>query len=551
LTLAVAALVGLLGMSPCLSQGQNPRQVPDFGLMMHDDGDNSFQSAEPSEAIARIRADMEQVSATDVRTYVYCIGTGVLYYPSRAGSPIGWRRLPSDDKPQWGRVERARAGFARDADPIRAAGEALKARGRYFILSHRMNDSHFMGAPEASPLTERFWLEHRELAIGEARSPIKARPNYGRLLDFTHADVRAHTLGIITEAVERYQDVIDGFHLDFSRTPFLFPRDTGAERKGLITELVAGVRRRLDELAARNGRPYYLFVQVPPSLRNALWAGLDVKQWIGRDLVDVVMPSQLMTIAPDMPVDEFAAIAHGKGVKVYPAVHSRKPIGWPFSAAGPAADLKGTEKFMPDAAYVYGTARNYLARGADGFLLYNWAARSWLRAPWFADMAAKLSSKTFAADDPLVYGASHAFYFDSEDSYEYRKPLPKVLQAGATAKVPVEIGGDVDCRVSLCLLRIGLSEGDRRMTNVTVSVNGRPVAELVRERLARMGVMPAAPLSEGRRYAAAEFYAYIDLTDVMLRQGTNEVTVSSSGSPLVAEVLFGIFGAREPSGTRR
>src|SRR5262249_22811295 len=148
---------------------------------------------------------------------------------------------------------------------------------------------------------------------------------------------------------------------------------------------------------------------VPPSLRNATWAGLDVVTWMRRALVDVVSPAQLMTIAQDMPIGEFVLAGKGNGVKVYPALHSRRQIGWPLSKM-PDADLRNPENAQPENAYVIGAASNFLAQGADGLELYNWAARSWVKAPWFREIAEKMATRRISSGDDLVFAIPHAYY---------------------------------------------------------------------------------------------------------------------------------------------
>ena len=76
---------------------------------------------------------------------------------------------------------------------------------------------------------------------------------------------------------------------------------------------------------------------MPPSLRNCRWAGLEVESWIERRLVDVVSPAQLMTLAHDMPVDEFVKLAKPVGCKVYPSLYPRTGYHWDL-VREPSAD---------------------------------------------------------------------------------------------------------------------------------------------------------------------------------------------------------------------
>src|SRR5258706_9626378 len=134
-----------------------------------------------------------------------------------------------------------------------------------------MNDMHFVVDPDNYPLTGEFWLSHRDLRIG--RSPV-AGWDYSNLFDYAHEPVRAYRLAIIREALTRYADLMDGFELDLNRFQVFFAPGQVAANAHLLTTMVARVRGWLDELGAERKRTYFLFVRVPPALRNCAWSGI-------------------------------------------------------------------------------------------------------------------------------------------------------------------------------------------------------------------------------------------------------------------------------------
>src|SRR5690606_34576980 len=83
------------------------RPVPDFNVMLNDDGDWTFRSADPTQTEAHLKAAVDGLAGTAVKTYVRCVGLGsdVLYFPTQAGDPVGWR----DADKQQAYLEMARA----------------------------------------------------------------------------------------------------------------------------------------------------------------------------------------------------------------------------------------------------------------------------------------------------------------------------------------------------------------------------------------------------------------------------------------------------------
>src|SRR5690606_8360724 len=120
--------------------------------------------------------------------------------------------------------------------------------------SLRMNDSHIMRDPENYPLTGEFYLANRDLIIKDGPWPFNQKM-YANLLDYTHEKVRNYRLDVIFEAIDRNVQYIDGFELDFNRVQVFFPAGKGEERAHLITDLVRKVRRKLDQVSAKQGRP--------------------------------------------------------------------------------------------------------------------------------------------------------------------------------------------------------------------------------------------------------------------------------------------------------
>jgi hypothetical protein len=450
---ALCFLIILTGLAPGSLLG---RAVPDLGLILNDDGDYSFIDSDPQYSVACLRAGIDALSGTPVRTLMYSVGAGsdVLYYPTHVASIWGWRKTrydqpkprPAGEDDGWPvRIQKIVTGMRAGIDPIRVAGEEAKSLGMRFFPSYRMNDDHFMFDPYQYPLTGEFWMEHHDQLIIRD-SPILSQNAYGNLFDYSYRDVRGYRLSIIHEIIDRYEDIMSGIELDFNRVQVFFPRGTASDRAHLLTDVVRQVRTWLDSAANKNGHQYYLVVRVPPTLQNCHWAGLEVEKWMREGLVDVISPSQLMTLAHDMPIDDFVSQGAPNGCKVYPSLYPMTSYSWPFGRSLEATDfsLPPSQEVSPE--IVRGAAANYWAMGADGFELFNFHHEDTGARPYsdrvYRIMRDLAGPKTLELADK-VFAITPGYYLDYEDTYEYAKQLPVTLKPGFRQQLKLFVGEDL------------------------------------------------------------------------------------------------------------
>ncbi|WP_432799636.1 hypothetical protein [Poriferisphaera sp. WC338] len=541
------------------------RELPDFGLMLNDDGDFSFVGVTPQRSVEDLQAHVGALAGTVVKTLTYGAGVDVVYYPTEIGSVWRWRDTPLDtpvenpknENEMWHqRISKIVDGLAAGIDPIRVAGEKAKSLGMYFMPSYRMNDDHFIFDPFESPLTGEFWIEnHETMTIKD--SPILSDDHYGNLLDFSHKEVREYRLGIIFEMIDRYQDIMDGFELDFNRSQVLFPRGKGPERAPLITDMVRQIRKKLNKLGKTNGREYYLLVRVPPSLKNCMWAGMDIAAWMDQKLVDVLIPAQLMTLAHDMPIHEFVALAEPAGAQVYPAIYPRTIYRWPLLANPTPANFKSTAAREVTSALVRGAAANYWDMGASGFQLFNFHHEDWGVRPYtdrvyriFRDLA---SPQSLVLADK-VYAVTPGFYLDHEDTYQYRKQIPTSINVGSSTRMTFPVGEDYSDPSAATypdktVLMIGFNDLPQK-AKISISLNGSKIYDgpTADHLIDPDGV---APVTSAAKSASLLFQIPID-KPALLVQGENVLEVSidtskvKSGAAVeIAQCEVGVFYDRK------
>ena len=513
-----------------------PRERPDFGLIYNDDADLAFVVPDRSHSEALLRANLQALADTPVKTLVYCIGMGgdLLYYDTQVASRAGWRSSP-DEKPGSllaKRMENARVCIAQGADAVRTAGEAAKKIGLRFIPSLRMNDAHFMVNPDAHAMTSEFWFKHRRThTIKE--SPLAFQPAYGNLLDYTHDEVRQLRLNMVKEVLARNRDLVDGFELDFNRFQVFFPKGAAGRGAILMTGLVRAVRAELDRVSREVSRPLHLFVRVPPSLADCITAGLDLEGWIRDGLVDLVSPAQLMTLAGDMPIADLAELCRQHGVRLHPSLYPRTSWRLPFPAARP--DRYAGARPSRDASLeeIRGSASAYRTLGVDGFYLFNFYNAFGTTRPHDArlyQVFRDLARAENPVGEPVVYAVTKRYYHDGPGSYAYAKQLPAKVSAGNPVLVTLTAGED-PARSPFPLVACELRLGFRYLppeSRIRVLLNDTPVYE---GSSAEANATLTSPYLAGTRQPAdlADLYLHLPLaTPTVVRFGKNQVTVSVS-----------------------
>ena len=538
------------------------RDVPNLGVMLNDDGDLLFLHDDPEASIRATKASMDAMRGTPIKTFMLSVGAGsdILHYDTKVASIYGWRETkwtkkfdkPKNEEEMWHpRIVKERGAIQKGFDLVRVSGEYAREMGLRFFPSFRMNDDHFVFDPHEYPLTGQFWDKHQDLIIGLDRSPILSQKMYGNLFDFSHKEVRDHRLAVIREVVDRYGDISEGIELDFNRTQIFFPRGMAAERGHLITEMVAEVRRYLDEAGKKHGREMYLVVRVPPTMKNCHWAGMQVEKWIEQRLIDVVCPSQLMTLAHDMPLDEFVKLAKPVGCKVYPYLYPRTSYHWDFVAEPTAASYAAKSKREVTPTLVRGAAQNYYHLGADGFGLFNFHHEDMAVRPFsdrFYRILRDLDGPNALTIADKVFAITPAYYLDHEDTYEYRKQVPAALKDGEPAKLTLAVAEDLASPLAkdvppYVALRLGFTDWPEG-AKVEVMLNGRaPVGPFGREST----IVATGSTPKG----SPKVFAQLRLDDhSIVKQGINELSVTLRGGSQgddvkLAEVHLGVIYHRE------
>ena len=526
-----------------------------FGTIYNYDGDFSFSSYDPQLSILGIHMLIDSLAGTSVRSIAYSVASGsdIMNYPSAVSSTWGWRvTTDENDANIAARVAKGRACIAAGLDAVRTAALRAKQNGMFFFPSLRMNDYHFVSDPQNSFLTGQFWIQNQNtltIAASNGQSPILGKPDCVNLLDFTYPQVRQYRLDVINEVIDRNEDVIDGFELDFSRSFVFFPKDTAQTNSHLLTDLVSQVRERLNTLESQNGRQYYLIARIPPTIEKCHWAGIDIEQWLEDRIVDMIVPSELMTTYFEMPVNEFAALAQNAGGKcrVFGGLYSRVGWEWPFTASPNVSSYSGAPAIAISNEMTRAAADSFFSQGADGLYCYNFGL------PRFDNEIKRLKdldSANCLTGEDKVYPVTKSFWLDYEDTFLPPKQLPAQLQTGASLQFEIQVSEQTNPRIArneleYCGIRVGFRDvaaGDfmQLKINNTIIHSGDLAEGLID--------VTYPDFDSGSYSPAARMFWQKQLNDTsILVSGTNIIEISFSSlagnSPTVNDINIGFIYA--------
>lgn len=421
-------------------------------VIYNDDADqvyNDFRSYDYQITDAQSFLDTRTTLAfgTHVDTYVWCVGNGA--------------------DPPWGAAGGKLWPFLKDYD--HAADLIVDAcRGADMEVwgSLRMNDLHDSFKKGGLETTaEPIKAEHPEYLIGSDKERGQPEGFSERLLwtalDYERPEVRDYRLSFVEKNASRHD--FDGYELDFTRFVWYFQFGRERECAPLMTDLVRDVRKTLDEIGAKRGRPYTLAVHLPDSPSIALDLGLDIKAWLDEKLVDVIVAG-MGYVVYSFDLAQWQALAKPYGVPVYPsinaAIFTKKYVQLP---GGP----KPNESMRGVSAY-------WWSQGVDGMCLFNQFVlqddflggfpRDYTFAPF-----SEVGDPACLAGKDKVYGVQRSSDRSTLQHGSEMTHLPAALDNNEF-EMPLLIGPDAEdpaARIKLCALARG---GDAE-TNVNFRLN--------------------------------------------------------------------------------
>ena len=202
-----------------------------------------------------------------------------------------------NDPFEHGYLNHARAFIEQGRDCLQLTIDFCRKHKMEIFWSLRMNDIHDNWYPPAVSALKR---EHPELLlfrpedIGKPKQGILEPHMNATAVDYGRQEIRDLQYSIFRDVCERYD--VDGIELDFMRQPIFF-RPTmeglpvGQEHIDIITDFMVRVRELAEKVGKDRGRPILIACSVPNLPELARSIGLDVEEWLKKDLIDIIVAS--------------------------------------------------------------------------------------------------------------------------------------------------------------------------------------------------------------------------------------------------------------------
>ena len=169
-------------------------------------------------------------------------------------------------------------------------------------------------------------------------------------LNYELQEIRDLVVGAMQEVCQTYD--VDGIELDYFRGYGLFPTSPATpEQIELLNDMMRNIRQMTEEEGLRRGRLILIAARCINDSDWSLTRGLDVQTWLEEDLIDILMPLQILWHKGRRPLKFFFELAHRYDVSVYPTMQERE---WRSSWA-----------------VCRGEAMSRFAEGADGIATFN------------------------------------------------------------------------------------------------------------------------------------------------------------------------------------
>jgi hypothetical protein len=183
-------------------------------------------------------------------------------------------------------------------DPLEIMVDFCHRNDLEVFWSMRMNDTHDSG----NPLLFCQWKkEHPEYLVGTKQVKTPYGANRWSSVDYGVPAVRDKVFRIFQDVCSRYD--VDGIEMDFFRHPVLFkPQMTGdpvtQSHCDRMTGLIQRIRKMTEEIGLKRKRPVLISVRIPDSVSYCKALGIDLNEWLKKDLVDIVVGGGYFKLEP-------------------------------------------------------------------------------------------------------------------------------------------------------------------------------------------------------------------------------------------------------------
>ena len=204
-------------------------------------------------------------------------------------------------------------------DSLQTVLDCCKENGIECMWSMRMNDTHDSDYENMEWLSD-FKQEHPDWMVSSRETSILDL-QMGALwsaMDYGVLGVRQRSYDLLREVLMNYD--VDGIELDFSRHSVYFAQvvcnaeDANPENLERMNNFMRSLRTLTEQISAEKGKPILIAISVADSMDYCKAIGLDVKQWMEEELVDIV---SLRTYGAYQSLEDGLAEYNGYDVPIY------------------------------------------------------------------------------------------------------------------------------------------------------------------------------------------------------------------------------------------
>ena len=364
-----------------------------------------------------------------------------------------------------------------------------------------------------------FRFENKHLEIG-ARGDLD--PNFpgATLLDFKRKESRDERFGIIEEVLNNYP--VDGFELQMHTNAYFFRPDEVDEGRGILTKWM----RRVRDAVKKSGSDRELVVRVPLDLEYCDSVGMDLKEWVDQELVDVLIGHDMdanYRLNQNADFRPLVELAKGSECRVVAAltsyIHSDRLNQVPVSG-------------------IRGAACNYWDQGVDGLQLWHWFSQWPYKAPFY--------ERVREVPHPQVMAPRDKFYFLLTETNTHTPgaptafQLPMPLETDEPATVELTITDDLPRwdeagRVHEVILRVRIASVTE-LARLTFKLNGTELPDILLRKINEIYKMSAP------RFRAMGSYWFIFKLDrehwPLKGRNTLEVTFHEDHPDLIVQTPY-------------
>lgn len=430
-------------------------------MFFHDGRHPHIYLYEPPMQKEEYAAAVDELSGTTIDALMFCLGEGRTFLHDTKVGELWGHNVDKWPHIIWRRThQNAKALIEAGNDPLRIICDRAHEKGilLYPTLLVQVGSDE-RGAERATWVRcSDFRFDNKHLEIGARGGVDEGFPGLDGL-DFMREEVRQERFAIIEEVVRNYP--VDGFELQMNHTPYYFRPDEAEGGRAVMTEWVA----RVHDLVKSSGADRELVIRVPANPDDCMDVGLDVRGWIDRGIVDVLVGDDSVGDTMNQMADfrPLVEAARGSKCRVHAAVKHRID-----------SDRVGDATIE----MVRAAASNYWAQGIDGLYM----ARGWFynyphEAPFYEKIREMPQPDIMAAKDKYYRLPSHAPGPKPNSKFGIDFQLPVPLELNRPAAVEFTISDDLPRwddvgRVYEALLRVRI-QGTTELDRIEFRLNGR------------------------------------------------------------------------------